>query len=84
MPLAQFPLDDEAFRRLDVLEIDGAEGGLERRDHVDQLLRISLVDFDVEHVDAGELLEQDRLAFHHRLRRERSDVPQDPAPPCRW
>jgi hypothetical protein len=34
----------------------------------------SLVDLDVEHVDAGELLEQDRLAFHHRLAGERADV----------
>ena len=29
------------------------------------------VDFDVEDVDAGELLEQHRLAFHHRLRGKR-------------
>jgi hypothetical protein len=32
------------------------------------------VDLDVEHVDAGELLEQDRLALHHRLGGERPDV----------
>ena len=29
---------------------------------------------DVEAVDVGELLEEDRLAFHHRLRGERADV----------
>ena len=71
--LAQLALDVEAFRRLDVLEIDAAEGGLERGDDVDQLVRIALVDFDVEAVDAGELLEQNGLALHDRLGRERPD-----------
>jgi hypothetical protein len=65
--LAQFALDDETFRRLDVLEIDGAEGGFQGRDDVHHLDRIGLVDLDVEGVDAGEFLEQDRLALHHRL-----------------
>ena len=32
------------------------------------------VDLDVEDVDAGELLEQHRLAFHHRLGGERADI----------
>jgi hypothetical protein len=40
-PLAQLPLDVEAFGRLDVLEIDAAEGRLERGDGVDQLVRIA-------------------------------------------
>ena len=31
------------------------------------------VHLDVEHVDAGEFLEQHRLAFHHRLAGERPD-----------
>jgi hypothetical protein len=53
-----------------------AEGGLQRGDHFDQLLRVFFVDFDVEHIDAGELLEQDGLAFHHRLGRQRADVAQ--------
>ena len=75
-PLAQLALDDEALRRLDVLEVDAAEGRLERGDDVDELVRIALVDLDVEHVDAGELLEQHALAFHHRLAGERADVAQ--------
>ena len=70
---AQLALDVEALRRLDVLEVDAAEGRLERGDHLDQLVRIGLVDLDVEDVDAGELLEQDALAFHHRLGSERTD-----------
>ena len=31
-------------------------------------------DLDVEHVDAGELLEQAALALHHRLAGQRADV----------
>ena len=38
------------------------------------LVGIGGVDLDVEHVDAGELLEQAALAFHHRLAGERADV----------
>ena len=72
-PLAELALDVEALRRLDVLEVDAAEGRLERGDDVDELVRVALVDLDVEAVDAGELLEQHRLAFHHRLRGERAD-----------
>ena len=64
---AQVALDDEAFGRLDVLEIDGAERGFQRGDHLDQFLWISLFDFDVENVYAREFLEQDRFAFHHGL-----------------
>ena len=66
-PLAQLALDGEALGRLDVLEVDGAEGRLERGHDLDQLVRVALVDLDVEGIDAGELLEQDRLALHHRL-----------------
>ena len=31
-------------------------------------------DLEVEHVDVGELLEEVRLALHHRLAGERADV----------
>ena len=71
---AQLALDDEALGRFDVFEVDAAERRLEARDDVDQLVGITLVDFDIEHVDARELLEQHRLAFHHGLGRERADV----------
>ena len=72
--LAQPGLDLEALGRLDVLEIDAAEGGLERGDGLDQLVRVGLVDLDVEHVDPGELLEQAALALHHRLAGDRADI----------
>jgi hypothetical protein len=41
---------------------------------IDDLLRIGLGDLDVEHVDAGELLEQTALALHHRFACERADI----------
>ncbi len=72
--LAQLALDVEALRRLDVLEVDAAEGGLKRGDDLDQLVGVELVQFDVEYVDAGELLEEAGLALHHRLAGERADV----------
>ena len=74
--LAQLGLDVEALRRLDVLEVDAAEGRLHARDGVDQRVGVVLGQFDVEHVDAGELLEQAGLAFHHRLAGQRADVAQ--------
>src|SRR3546814_15690582 len=41
--LAQGAFDDEAFRRLDVFQIDAAEGRLQRRDDVDQLGRVGQI-----------------------------------------
>ena len=74
--LAQFAFDDETFRRLDVLEVDGAEGGFQRRDDLHHLAGIGLVDLDVEGVDAREFLEQDRLSLHHRLGGQGADGPE--------
>ena len=75
-PIAQLALHDKAVRCLDVFQIDAAKGGLQRRDHLDQPVDVLLVQLEVEDIDAGELLEQHRLAFHHRLRRQRPDVAQ--------
>ena len=75
-PLAQFTLDVKAVGRLDVFEVDGAKGRLQGCDHLDQPDRVLLVDFNVKHVDTGELLEQDRLALHHRLGGQGADVAQ--------
>ena len=66
----------EALGRLDVFQVDGAEGGFQRGDDMGQLFRVGFVDFDVEDVDAGEFFEQDRLAFHHRFRRQGPDGAQ--------
>ena len=73
--LAQPLLDHEAFRRLDVLQVDAAEAGEEahRVHHVIDILR---VDLQVDAVDVGEALEQRDLALHHRLRRHRAEIAQ--------
>ena len=73
---AQLALDIKAVRRLDVFEVDGAKGRLQRGDDLDQFGRVFLVNLDVEHIDTGKLLEQYRLAFHHRLGSQRADVAQ--------
>ena len=73
-PLLELRLDLEAFRPLDVLEIDAAEGRLQRGHRLDHALDGVGGDLDVEHVDAGEFLEQHRLAFHHRLGGQRADI----------
>ena len=67
-------LDEEAVRRLDVFEVDSAERRLEPPDRIGERIRVALVDLDVEHVDIGEFLEQDGLALHDRLRRQRADI----------
>ncbi|MPM42593.1 hypothetical protein SDC9_89259 [bioreactor metagenome] len=74
--LAQLALNIEAVGCLDVFQIDAAEGGLHRRDDFHQLVRVLLVELDVEHIDARELLEQHALAFHDGLARQRADVAQ--------
>ena len=67
-------LDLEAFRTLDVLEVDAAECRLQRGHGLDHAVDGIGGDFDVEHVDAGELLEQNRLALHDRFRCQRTDI----------
>ncbi len=72
----QLAFDLEAFRRLDVFQIDAAESRLHAGDDVDQFVRIVFIDFDVEYVNAGKLLEQNALAFHHRLAGQGADIAQ--------
>lgn len=73
-PFLQLRLDLETFRPADVLEIDAAEGRLKCCHRLNHPLDRVGGDFDVEHIDAGELLEQDRLALHHGLGGERADI----------
>ena len=77
--LPQLLLDDEAFRRLDVLEVDAAPALAEQLDAIDDLVRVLGRHFEIDGVDVGEALEQHRLAFHHRLRRQRAAIaePED-------
>ena len=71
---AQLRFDHETFRRLDVLKVDAAKGRFQHGDRVDEIFDIGFGHLDVEDVDAGEFLEEDRLAFHHRLGGKRPDV----------
>ena len=73
-PLAQRLLDDEAFRRGDILEVDAAEARLHQRDRLDELVGILGVELDVDRIDVGEALEQHRLALHHRLGGQRAEI----------
>ena len=67
-------LDLEAARRGDVLEVDAAEARRDRLDGLDDLVDVLGVQADREGVDAGELLEEHRLALHDRHGRLRADV----------
>ena len=66
-PLAAQLFHHETVGGLDILQIDRAKGRFQRADDVGQLVGVRLVQFDVETVDVGEFLEQNRLALHHRL-----------------
>ena len=74
--LLQRFFDVEALRRLDVFQVDAAEGGLQKLAGLDDFVGIVGVQFDVEHVDVGKALEQHTLAFHDRLAGQRADVAQ--------
>ena len=54
---AQAAFHFKAFGRLDVFQIDRAEGRLQRGDHLDQLVGVFFVNFDVNRINAGEFLE---------------------------
>ena len=73
-PFLQRLLDQEAFGRGDVFEIDAAEARLHQRDGIDERLAVLGVQFDVDRIDVGEALEQHCFAFHHRLGRERAEI----------
>ncbi len=71
---AQALLDDETLRRLDVLEIDAAEGGPEISHGGDEILHLMRVDLEIDRVDVGEALEKRGLALHDRLCGERAEI----------
>ena len=66
--------DLETARRRNVLEVDAAEDRRDELHRLDDLLGILGVETDGEGVDAAELLEEYRLAFHDGERRFRSEV----------
>jgi hypothetical protein len=56
-PLAQLALHVEALRGLDVFQVDAAKGRLESGDRFDQPVGVVFIQFNIEYIDAGELLE---------------------------
>ena len=72
--LFEFFLYVEAFGRTDVLEVYSAEGGGNRLDGLHKFVDVGFVDFDVERVDAGEYLEQQRLSLHYGFGGHGADV----------
>ena len=72
--LGNAALDFKALGRLDVFEVDAAKGLGNVHDGVDEFLGVLAVNLDVEHVDAGEGLQQQTLAFHDRLTGKRTNV----------
>ena len=71
---AQAALDDEAIGRRDILEVDAAPGRADIAHGTDEVFCVRRVHFDVETVDVRKALEEDRLAFHHRLRGHRTEI----------
>jgi len=55
--LAQAAFDDETFRRLDVFQIDAAEGGAEVTHAIDELIGVFGIDLEIDGIDIGETLE---------------------------
>jgi hypothetical protein len=66
--------DDETFRRLDVLKVDAAKGRTHQRHGFDNFFGVFGVQFDVDGVHIGKAFEQNRLAFHHWLGRQRAKI----------
>ena len=73
---AQPLLDVEAFRRFDVFQVDAAEAGLQQPDGLTEQLGVFGVQFQVDGVEVGEALEQERLALHDGLAGQRADIAQ--------
>lgn len=80
---AQPPVDFEAFRGFDVLEVDAPECRGYRFHRADECLGIGFVDFDVEGVDVGVSFEEHAFTFHDGLACQSSDIAQSQDGPCR-
>ena len=72
--LLEFFLNIEAFGRLDVFEVDAAEGGLEAFHDFDDFIGILGSQIDIVDIDVGEALEKDALAFHDGLTGQSADI----------
>src|SRR5215208_763668 len=75
-PLYEAGLYLEALRRRDVLEVDAAEGRRDSHHRFDEGVHVPSIDQYGHRGDAGELVVEDGLAFHHRHRGHGPDVSQ--------
>ncbi len=66
--------NDETLWRLDVLQVDSAECRLHQLDRIHDRVHVLGVQFDVDRIHIGEPLEQNGLAFHHRLGRQGAKI----------
>ena len=74
--LAEFFLNHKAFGCLDIFKVNTTKGGFQRGDNVYQLIDISLVHFNIKHINIGKLFKQDSLAFHYRFRGQWANIAQ--------
>ena len=66
--LFQTLFDDEAFRGLDVFQVDAAEGRSHQLDRIAKRIRILSIQLDIDGVHVGKAFEKHGLAFHRRVR----------------
>ncbi len=66
--------DIKAFRAGDIFQVDTAKTGLKHLDKVDQFIGILGINTDRKGVNAAKIFKQQRLAFHNRQARFRTDV----------
>ena len=71
---AQLLFDDKTFRRLDVFKIDAAKSGRQHCNRLDKFFWVSGVKFQINAINIGKFLEQNRLAFHHWFGGCRADI----------
>ena len=71
---AQALLDDEAFRRLDVFQVDPAEAGAEEANGVDEFVDVLGSDLEIDTIHIGESLEEGDLALHDGFGRDSAQV----------
>ena len=69
-------LNVEALRRLDVLQVNTAKSGSDALYGLAELLRVFLVDLDIEDVDAAIDFEEQSFTFHHRLAAHGTNIAQ--------
>src|SRR3972149_1184203 len=74
--ITQFAFYLETLRRFDIFQIDAAEGRFQTGNDLNQFVRISLIDFEIEYVNNGKLFTQNPFAFHHRFGCQWTDITQ--------